>query len=153
MASWGQLIINANFGAIPLKTEFAKSIPTDQIKINFTKKQISEIFDISDVTISKTYRKIYPYYKIILNNKVTNLVLQKKALVNPDKNEVSESNLVLKEQLKKELLEDIDEASEEEEDDEDELSNNEEEIISVEEVKIKAKDKAPKAPKKKEIIL
>jgi transcription initiation factor TFIIIB Brf1 subunit/transcription initiation factor TFIIB len=76
--------------------------------VNISKKQISEIFDISDVTISKTYRKIHPYYKIILNNKVTDLILQKKNnLLNPDKNEISEKNLILKEQLKKELLEDI----------------------------------------------
>ena len=75
--------------------------------VNISKKQISVIFDISDVTISKTYRKIHPYYKIILNNKVTELILQKKnAMINPDKNEVSENNLVLTEQLKKELLED-----------------------------------------------
>ena len=79
--------------------------------INISKKQISEIFDISDVTISKTYRKIHPYYKIIFNNKVTDLILQKKnAMINPDKSEISENNLVLKEQLKKELLEDIKEA-------------------------------------------
>lgn len=65
--------------------------------LSLTKKEISEIFDISDVTISKTYRKIYPYYKIIMNNKVTELILQKKnALVNPEKSEVSEQNLVLK---------------------------------------------------------
>jgi len=75
--------------------------------VNISKKQISVIFDISDVTISKTYRKIHPYYKIILNNKVTELILQKKnTMINPDKNEVSENNLVLTEQLKKELLED-----------------------------------------------
>ena len=75
--------------------------------VNISKKQISVIFDISDVTISKTYRKIHPYYKIILNNKVTDLILQKKnAMINPDKNEVSENNLVIKEQLKKELLDD-----------------------------------------------
>jgi transcription initiation factor TFIIIB Brf1 subunit/transcription initiation factor TFIIB len=97
-----------------------------------SKKQISEIFDISDVTISKTYRKIYPYYKIILNNKVTELVIQKKnAMVNPEKVNVSEANLVLKEQLKKELLEDMDESEElydsDEDIDEDELS--EEEVI------------------------
>ena len=72
------------------------------------KKQISEIFDISDVTISKTYRKIFPYYKIILNNKVTDLVLQKKnehAVINPEKNDLSEANLI----LKQELLEEIEE--------------------------------------------
>jgi hypothetical protein len=98
--------------------------------INISKKQISEIFDISDVTISKTYRKIHPYYKIILNNKVTDLILQKKnAMINPDKNEISENNLVLKEQLKKELLEDIKEYDSEIESDSDsdtDTYNNEE---------------------------
>jgi transcription initiation factor TFIIIB Brf1 subunit/transcription initiation factor TFIIB len=98
--------------------------------INISKKQISEIFDISDVTISKTYRKIHPYYKIILNNKVTDLILQKKnAMINPDKNEISEKNLVLKEQLKKELLEDIKEDDSEIESDSDsdtDTYNNEE---------------------------
>jgi len=98
--------------------------------INISKKQISEIFDISDVTISKTYRKIHPYYKIILNNKVTDLILQKKnAMINPDKNEISEKNLVLKEQLKKELLEDIKEYDSEIESDSDsdtDTYNNEE---------------------------
>jgi len=76
---------------------------TNTYNVNISKKQISVIFDISDVTISKTYRKIHPYYKIILNNKVTDLILQKKnAMINPDKNVISENNLV----LKKELLED-----------------------------------------------
>jgi len=75
--------------------------------VNINKKQISEIFDISDVTISKTYRKIHPYYKIILNNKVTDLILQKKNnLYNPDKGNISENNLILKEQLKEELIDD-----------------------------------------------
>jgi transcription initiation factor TFIIIB Brf1 subunit/transcription initiation factor TFIIB len=102
--------------------------------INISKKQISEIFDISDVTISKTYRKIHPYYKIILNNKVTDLILQKKnAMINPDKNEISEKNLVLKEQLKKELLEDskeydseIESESESDSDSDTDSFNNEE---------------------------
>ena len=106
------------------------------------KKQISEIFDISDVTISKTYRKIYPYYKIILNNKVTELILQKKnehLILNPDKNDVSESNLI----LKKELLEDIEEtestgSSDEEDDD---LEEEEKEEIFVEKKVMKASKK------------
>jgi transcription initiation factor TFIIIB Brf1 subunit/transcription initiation factor TFIIB len=99
--------------------------------INISKKQISEIFDISDVTISKTYRKIHPYYKIILNNKVTDLILQKKnAMINPDKNEISEKNLVLKEQLKKELLEDSKEYDSEIESDSDTDSFTNEETKS-----------------------
>ena len=34
VANCGQLIIKATFGAIPCKTELAKTVPTDQIKIN-----------------------------------------------------------------------------------------------------------------------
>jgi transcription initiation factor TFIIIB Brf1 subunit/transcription initiation factor TFIIB len=122
--------------------------------LSITKKQISEIFDISDVTISKTYRKIYPYYKIILNNKVTDLVLQKKnSMVNPDKVSVSESNLVLKENLKKELLEDIgsdepiiSESEEESDDSDDYESDSSDEVTSL-------PKKANKDKTKKEIIL
>ena len=46
--------------------------------LDISKKNISEVFNISDVTISKTYRRIHPYYKIITNNKITDLVLKKK---------------------------------------------------------------------------
>ena len=46
--------------------------------ISLTKKQVSDIFNISDVTISKTFRKIWPYHKIVLNNKITDLILEKK---------------------------------------------------------------------------
>ena len=42
--------------------------------IIISKKNIAEIFGISDVTISKSYRKIYPYRNIILNNTITNLI-------------------------------------------------------------------------------
>ena len=118
--------------------------------LTISKKQISEIFDISDVTISKTYRKIYPYYKIILNNKVTELVIQKKnSMVNPDKVNVSESNLVLKEQLKKELLEEIstEETEYTDSDDESDDSEEEEEIVVV-----KKKTTATKS-KKKELVV
>jgi len=119
------------------------------------KKQISEIFDISDVTISKTYRKIYPYYKIILNNKVTDLVLQKKnehAVINPEKSDLSEANLI----LKQELLEEIEEtestgSSDEDENNSDlEEENNsdlEDEIIEV------VKAKKPGKTSKKSITL
>jgi transcription initiation factor TFIIIB Brf1 subunit/transcription initiation factor TFIIB len=116
--------------------------------LTITKKNISEIFDISDVTISKTYRKIYPYYKIILNNKVTDLVLQKKndhAMVNPDKNEISETNLVLKEQLKKELLEEIEESESVESSDYESEEEEEEEVVEIK--------KITKTSKKKSITL
>jgi transcription initiation factor TFIIIB Brf1 subunit/transcription initiation factor TFIIB len=106
------------------------------------KKQISEIFDISDVTISKTYRKIFPYYKIILNNKVTDLVLQKKnehAVINPEKNDLSEANLI----LKQELLEEIEETESTGSSDEEENSEEEEEEV-IEVVKAKKPGKTSK---------
>lgn len=41
---------------------------------NINKKKISKIFQISDVTISKTYRRIYNYHQIITNNKIVDLI-------------------------------------------------------------------------------
>jgi transcription initiation factor TFIIB len=62
--------------------------------VDINKKQISDIFGISDVTISKTYRKIYPYHKIIMNNKVTELILEKKNNMEKETFILSENNLV-----------------------------------------------------------
>lgn len=62
--------------------------------VDINKKQISDIFGISDVTISKTYRKIYPYHKIIMNNKVTELILDKKNNLEKETFILSEDNLV-----------------------------------------------------------
>jgi transcription initiation factor TFIIIB Brf1 subunit/transcription initiation factor TFIIB len=57
-----------------------------------TKKQISDVFDISDVTISKTYRKIWVYHKIILSNTITNLILERKNIKN---NDINKDNLIM----------------------------------------------------------
>jgi transcription initiation factor TFIIIB Brf1 subunit/transcription initiation factor TFIIB len=46
--------------------------------ISLLKKDISCIFKISEVTISKTYRIIHPYYNIIFSNKITDLIIEKK---------------------------------------------------------------------------
>lgn len=55
--------------------------------IQLSKKQISDIFGISDVTISKTYRKIYPFHKILVSNKITDLIIEKKNdIVNNENN-------------------------------------------------------------------
>jgi hypothetical protein len=62
--------------------------------VDINKKQISDIFCISDVTISKTYRKIFPYHKIIMNNKVTDLILEKKNSLQKETFIVSEDNLI-----------------------------------------------------------
>jgi hypothetical protein len=58
--------------------------------IDISKKNISDIFGISDVTIAKTYRKIYTFHKIIMHNKVTEAVLEKR-------NNISKSQLFLTE--------------------------------------------------------
>ena len=58
------------------------------------KKQISDIFGISDVTISKTFRKIWPYRKIIINNTITDLILEKKKSMTITNN-IEKSNLIM----------------------------------------------------------
>ena len=44
---------------------------------NLNKKTISEVFDISDVTITKTYKKIYPFQKIVVSDDLTNKICHK----------------------------------------------------------------------------
>jgi transcription initiation factor TFIIB len=63
--------------------------------LDLSKKKISDIFKISDVTISKTYRRIHPFYKIITNNQVTQLILDKKSK-NTEKISITRENLVNK---------------------------------------------------------
>ena len=79
--------------------------------VDINKKQISDIFGISDVTISKTYRKIYPYHKIIMNNKVTDLILEKKNNMEKETFILSEENLISNEKLTTELSESDDNES------------------------------------------
>ena len=62
--------------------------------IDISKKNISEIFGISDVTISKTYRKIFPYHKIIMNNKVTDLILEKRNKIENIQSSLTEEDLI-----------------------------------------------------------
>ena len=64
-------------------------------RLDITKKQISEIFRISDVTISKTYRRIYPFHNIIMNNKITELVTQKRNQLPVTKSNITQENLVV----------------------------------------------------------
>ncbi len=65
--------------------------------VEISKKQISEIFGISDVTISKTYRKIYPYHKIIMNNEITNLILEKRNNIIKEETIINEDDLIITE--------------------------------------------------------
>jgi transcription initiation factor TFIIIB Brf1 subunit/transcription initiation factor TFIIB len=63
--------------------------------LGLNKKQISEIFNKSDVTISKTYRKIFPYHLIITDNKVTDMILEKKNNINKPNIIMSEESLII----------------------------------------------------------
>ena len=65
--------------------------------IQLSKKQVSDIFNISDVTISKTFRKIWPYHKIVLNNKITDMILEKKnsASKSNENDNINKNNLIL----------------------------------------------------------
>jgi len=91
--------------------------------VDINKKQISDIFGISDVTISKTYRKIFPYHKIIMNNKVTELILEKKNNMEKETFILSEDNLVSSEKSTTELSEEKTES--ESDTDESYISDNE----------------------------
>uniref|UniRef100_A0A6C0DC07 Transcription factor TFIIB cyclin-like domain-containing protein n=1 Tax=viral metagenome TaxID=1070528 RepID=A0A6C0DC07_9ZZZZ len=82
--------------------------------VDINKKQISDIFGISDVTISKTYRKIYPYHKIIMNNKVTDMILEKKNNSQKQPFLQSEESLVSSDKNSSELTEDTDDSESEE---------------------------------------
>jgi transcription initiation factor TFIIB len=99
--------------------------------IQLSKKQISDIFGISDVTISKTYRKIYPYHKIILSNKITDLIIEKKNTIKPDNNN---TNLIINSESdettnnKNLIKDDSEEDSIYSEDDDSDYSDFEEEI-------------------------
>ena len=62
-------------------------------KLDLTKKQISDVFGISEVTILKTDRKIQNNWKIISNNKVVEIMLQQKEKMNLNKKENTQSEL------------------------------------------------------------
>lgn len=54
--------------------------------LNINKKKISQVFNISQVTIIKTYKKIYQFRKIIISDDNTNIMLGKKHLLEKNNN-------------------------------------------------------------------
>ena len=66
-------------------------------KIDINKKNIGKIFDISDVTISKTYRKIYPYYKIVMDTEITEYIEDKIINIEKDDELINLDNIIIKE--------------------------------------------------------
>jgi len=65
--------------------------------LGLNKKEISNIFNISDVTISKTYRRIFPYHKIIMSNEITNklVIAKKNESKSKNKKVITEDNFVV----------------------------------------------------------
>ena len=45
--------------------------------LNILKKDISDIFNISEVTIIKAFKKIFPYEKVLRDTNLTNIMLNK----------------------------------------------------------------------------
>ena len=103
--------------------------------IQISKKQVSDIFNISDVTISKTYRKISPYHKIILNNKITDLILEKKNAGSKNNNTLNQGNLIVNQESsetdseKKEFLLNEDSDEDDYDDEEEEESESDDNIV------------------------
>lgn len=78
------------------------------LNLNLSKKKISETFKISQVTIIKTFRKIYPYRKVLISNEATDKILKlaKKPIIT---SEDSETDGILSEiEIKKEEYDDDD---------------------------------------------
>ena len=46
------------------------------LDLNISKKNISDTFKISQVTIMKTYRKIFPYRKVLINDDACNKIME-----------------------------------------------------------------------------
>ena len=70
--------------------------------LGLTKSKISNVFnELSDVTISKTYRRIHPFHKIILYNKITDMIVERRnnnsTNININKNTLVQKNNYLSE--------------------------------------------------------
>lgn len=66
------------------------------LKIDINKKSISDIFEISDVTISKTYRKIYPFHKIIMNYEISDFIKNKISNFEKNTDAINLENIIIK---------------------------------------------------------
>ena len=99
--------------------------------LDLSKKQISDVFKISDVTISKTYRRINPYYQIILYNKITDLIVERRLKQQKKQVSIDKKNLV------KENVTYLTEDNDDSEDSDDSDDSNDSELSDEEHDKIK----------------
>ena len=81
------------------------------LDLNISKKNISETFRISQVTIMKTYRKIFSYRKVLIDDyacqKIINLMKIKEGTMKTVKEEELKKQIILdknEEELKKQLI-------------------------------------------------
>lgn len=77
------------------------------LDLNISKKNISETFRISQVTIMKTYRKIFPYRKVLINDcacqKIINIMKKKEDDMKSSKELIdSDSDMLVNLNIKKE---------------------------------------------------
>jgi len=70
------------------------------LKIDINKKLISTVFEISDVTISKTYRKIYPYHKILMDNDITEYIADKVTDLEKNNKAINLENIIVTDEIK-----------------------------------------------------
>jgi transcription initiation factor TFIIIB Brf1 subunit/transcription initiation factor TFIIB len=85
--------------------------------LNISKKDISDIFNISDVTISKTYRKILPYQKILFSNFITNMISERMSNLKTTST-INNSNLIINNDTESDVNTETIEDDDEEEDEE-----------------------------------
>ena len=97
------------------------------LNLNLSKKKISDTFDISQVTIIKTYRKIFPYRKLLISNEATEKVLKlaKNSLINTDESEDYSLS------VKSNEYEESDDEEDDNDDDELELNSDEKKSVSL----------------------
>jgi transcription initiation factor TFIIB len=94
---------------------------TNLYRLPLTKKKISEEFGISDVTISKCFRKIFPYHKIITNNEVTDLIVKTTNSKPTENVDLTHTNLVISKDVIKKTNKKVEDSSDSESSEEDSI--------------------------------
>jgi hypothetical protein len=62
------------------------------MEIQINKKELNSMFKISEVTISKTYNKIFPWVRIIADNELTDNVISERVAQIIDTDEIYITN-------------------------------------------------------------
>lgn len=111
------------------------------LKENINKKIVSELFEISDVTIGKTYNKMLPYKDILIDYELTNKAYYKmnlKLMTNELNNDLDVINET--ESDTKEIIEQLENIELDESDIVNKDVSKQEKLIRIEQEKIKKKE-------------